>query len=188
MNEATIHWKIRGQGEGLARAGLWLFMLPTLSLILYFMCLLSVPAFMDMTLGGPESAEGGSAAALFFIPGMMVGLAAQYAGLGMVLWALMVSKCRARWFYGWMQFATVLTLISSPGGIVLAVVVSRYLYYHKAEFYPSASSVPPLPFASAAPPQPGRADGLRAPMLEDENARLKAIVADQALEIQRLKS
>ena len=187
MTDTTINWALRGKGERLAKTGLWLLVPPSLLMLIFIMCLLTFPTFMDLVLGENEEPEDGLSAFNLFMQVFMFGMLFQYAGLGMVLWALMASKCRARWFYYWMQVVTVLMLFASPGGIILAIVVSRYLHYKKVEFFEEKLAISPVPAAMINPP-PFPPEQPIVQGLEEENARLKVIVAEQALDIQRLKS
>ena len=186
LKNASWDW-----GERVAAAGLVLFLGATLPLFLF---VVGFMLFFDPeVLPAPDASMSESASAALAITAMVTTVC-QCLGLALVLWALFVRKVRRRWFYLWMQLASVMMLFSA-GSIFLAIIVSRYLYARKDEFrWPLRSTPPPIPSsvegiqqAPDAAVMPDSAMAGRLDALEAENRRLKAIVAEQAIDIRQLK-
>ncbi len=124
----------------------------------------------------------------------MVVTAVQHVSLLMILKALFWSKFRAPWFYYATNVSSVF-MLCSVGGPILAILVSRYLHHNRAEFFGvEAEMPPPLPVR----PEPvalkesvesaRREETPDIAVVLDENQRLKALVADQALRLQERNS
>lgn len=183
----TSQHETRTPGHGLAKWGSILFIGENTLFI--------GGLFLLLTFGGVSSFERVSAnigerfSGLLVI-GLMVLTAVQHGSLLMILWALFSRKYRARWFYYATQVSSVCMLFSA-GGIILAIVVSRYLHHNRAEFFGALSTTPPpLPVsrdaaspANSASPSPS-ADASDLASALEENRRLKALVANQALQLQ----
>lgn len=187
------------RGDRVAKIGLVCLFSTNLIILSLFAAAVFLPPYLGMEedwVGHFDAAAPENAALSITVAvGSMATLLIQFIGVGMVLWALFALKVRRRWFYWWMQLATVSALLASPGGLVLAIVVGRYLYYNRAEFFDrSPLGPPPVPVAtqgatasSAGKQGTNVAVSRHSSVLEEENRQLKAIVAEQAMEIQYLK-
>lgn len=127
---------------------------------------------------------------MLFATGAMLVTAVQHVSLLMILNALFWSKFRAPWFYSATQVSSVF-MFFSVGGPILAIIVSRYLHHHRAEFMLGETKMPPpLPASTGATTSTEQlngsqtVDGLDIAAMLDENRRLKALVAEQALQLQ----
>jgi len=188
--------KRQAGGERIARVGMVMFLagtLPFILLVLFFVMVLELGTDLDFLTGLESVFESDFFSAAIAVSAMVITVV-QNIGLGLLLWALFIKKVRRPWFYLWMQVASVL-MIFSAGSIVLAIVVSRYLYHQKHEFR-EVIEVPPPPIPAAATGLPAAVPGgtatggdrERLEALEAENRSLRKIVADQALLVQKLRS
>lgn len=179
-------------GERTAVVGLVLFLGSTLPL---FLVLVGFMLFANPdVLPEPDDSMSESTSVAIAMTAMVTTVC-QILGLALVLWALFVQQVRRRWFYIWMQFASVMMLFS-VGSIFLAIIVSRYLHYRKTEFRSTLPFAPP-PLPVSSQPTASRAHHAsmasdsasqgRLDALEEENRRLKTIVAEQAMDIRLLK-
>lgn len=187
----TVHHETRTPGHGLAKWGSILFIGENTVFISGLFLLLTLG---DVSSIEREFASVGERFSGLLVTGLMVLTVVQHGSLLMILWALFARKYRARWFYYATQVSSVCMLFSA-GGIILAIVVSRYLHQHRAEFFGALSTTPPpMPVSSkttspanSACPSPS-ADAADLASVLEENRRLKALVADQALQLQERDS
>lgn len=178
-------------GHGLAKWGSILFIGENTLLIGGLVLLLS---FGDVSSLESATANAETRFSGLLVSMLMVLTAVQHGSLLMILLALFSRKYRARWFYYATQISSVL-MLASAGGIILAIVVSRYLHHCRAEFFGVPDTPPPpLPVtpertapANSGSPSPA-ADAADLVAVLEENRRLKSLVADQALQLQERNS
>lgn len=185
------HQSIQKPGHGLAKWGSILYIGENALFIGAFVLWLE---FGDFSPGGVVSGSSEDRFMGFLASSLMVLTAVQHGSLLMILWALFSRKYRARWFYYATQVSSVFMLVSA-GGPILAIVVSRYLHQNRAEFFGGLSTTPPplpvshentAPADSASLPPTAETPDVAAVL--EENRRLKALVADQALQLQERNS
>lgn len=179
------------RGHGLAKWGSIIYLTANLVFIGAFVVMLE---FVDFSLGAatPESSEDTFGMVLASSAMLFTGV--QHVSLLMILGALFARKFRAPWFYYATNVSSVFMLCSA-GGPILAIVVGRYLHQNRAEFFGGLSTTPPPLPVSHENTAPANSVSL-SPTAEtpdvaavlEENRRLKALVADQALQLQERNS
>lgn len=179
------------RGHGLAKWGSIIYLTANLVFIGAFVVMLEFVDFSSVAVT-PESSE--DTFGMVLASSAMLFTVLQHVSLLMILGALFARKFRAPWFYYATNVSSVF-MLCSVGGPILAILVSRYLHHNRAEFFGAATEMPP-PLPVRSEPVSLKISVKTARTVDtpdfaavlDENQRLKALVAEQALQLQERNS
>jgi hypothetical protein len=134
MTESALHGAIQDRRERLTKLGLLIIFTNTLVVFVLILATMVLPMFIEILDTPVERLLRASFNNHVLVIFISAATTIDLLGFGILLVGLSVWKIRHKWFYRWMQIASVAVLFHGPVGIPMYFAVSRYLEMHKHEF------------------------------------------------------